>query len=76
MITKISKGYKITIPSSLRKKYNIEENDNIEWTINEKGNIKLKPNKKESILDLVGIISDPEWDCLKATEKANKGEKL
>ncbi|RAP54693.1 MAG: hypothetical protein BZ137_00860 [Methanosphaera sp. rholeuAM130] len=74
VITKISKGYKITIPHIIRRELNISEVDNIEWIINEDMNIELIPHKKKSMMDLIGIISDEKLDAVESCEKASRGE--
>lgn len=74
VMTKISKGYKITIPRIIRRELNISEVDNIEWKINENMNIELIPHKKKSMMDLIGIISDEDLDAVESCEKASKGE--
>ena len=74
VVTKISKGFKITIPNIIRKELDIDEVDNIEWIINENRNIELIPRKKKSMNDLIGIISDDDLDAVESCRKASKGE--
>ena len=74
MITKISKGYKITIPSKYREELNISEDDKVEWNINANGNLEIRPIKRKHLSDLIGIASDSKWDALESTEKAGRGE--
>ncbi len=36
VVTKVSKGFKITIPKDIRQTVGINESDDIEWIINKK----------------------------------------
>ncbi len=74
--TKISKGFKITIPSEIRKELGISENDKVEWLINQDNEVVIKVKKKKSLKDIIGIISDENMDSVLDTEKAGMGEKL
>jgi len=74
VVTKISKGFKVTIPKNLRQTLGITEIDNIEWIINERNHIELIPKKKKSIMDIIGIISDEDLDAVESCEKASRGE--
>lgn len=74
VITKMSKGFKITIPKAIRQEVGIDEVDDIEWIINEKKHIEIIPRKKKSIMDLIGIISDDNLDAVEECEKASRGE--
>ena len=74
VVTKISKGYKLTIPKNIRQTVDITEVDDIEWIINERNHIELIPKKKKSIMDIIGIISDEDLDAVESCEKASRGE--
>ncbi|MBO7718633.1 MAG: AbrB/MazE/SpoVT family DNA-binding domain-containing protein [Methanosphaera sp.] len=74
VVTKISKGFKVTIPKNLRQTAGITEVDNIEWIINERNHIELIPKKKKSMSDIIGIISDENLDAVESCEKASRGE--
>ena len=74
--TKISKGFKITIPSEIRKQLDITENDKIEWLVNENNEVVINVKKKKSLKDIIGIISDENMDSVLDTKKAGMGEKL
>ena len=74
VVTKISKGFKVTIPKNLRQTAGITEVDNIEWIINERNHIELIPKKKKSMSDIIGIISDEDLDAVESCEKASRGE--
>ncbi|MBE6494277.1 MAG: AbrB/MazE/SpoVT family DNA-binding domain-containing protein [Methanosphaera stadtmanae] len=71
VVTKISKGYKITIPKDIRQSICISESDDIEWIINERNNIEIIP-KKKSMMDIIGIISDEDLDAVNECEKASR----
>lgn len=73
VVTKVSKGFKITIPKDIHQTVGINEFDDIEWIINEKNNIEIIPKKKKSMMDLIGIISDEDLDAVDECEKASKG---
>lgn len=74
VVTKISKGFKVTIPKNLRQTAGITEVDNIEWILNERNHIELIPKKKKSMSDIIGIISDENLDAVESCEKASRGE--
>lgn len=63
--TKISNGYQTVVPSEIRKKYNIEPHDIIEWNMTDKG-IKISFRKKTHFKDIMGIAeSDEITDAVK-----------
>lgn len=72
--TKISKGFKVTIPSELRKEFSIEETDKIQWSVNENNRIEIVVKKKKSLKDVIGFISDEEMDSVLDSEKAGMGD--
>jgi AbrB family looped-hinge helix DNA binding protein len=54
--TTISSGYSTVIPAKVRKQLDISPGDILIWDI-EGGELRLRPRKKESLQDIVGIIS-------------------
>jgi len=50
--TKIYENNQTDIPSEIRKKFNIGKNDLVEWSINEKNEVKIKFRKKVSFKDI------------------------
>lgn len=60
--TNLYKNYQIAIPKVIRKKFkdfNIEDTV-IDWSINENNEIIIKPRKKISLDDVIGIIEDDD----------------
>lgn len=58
--SKVYKNNQTSIPSSIRKKFNIDENSLIDWTINENGKIELNFRKKLKFEDVKGICKTNE----------------
>lgn len=60
--TTLYKNYQLAIPKAIRNKItdlNIEDTV-IDWSINEKNEIIIKPRKKVSLDDVLGIIEDDD----------------
>lgn len=60
--TTLYKNYQLAIPKAIRNKIadlNIEDTV-IDWSINEKNEIIIKPRKKVSLDDVLGIIDDDD----------------
>ena len=58
--TTLYKNYQLIIPKAIRNKFkdlNIEDTI-IDWSINENNEIIIKPRKKISLDDVIGIIED------------------
>ncbi len=74
--TKFYKGYQTVVPSKIRKELNISPNEIIEWRLNkEKRTVELSFVKKDSIMDLAGIIElDEETNAVDLKHKSQKGE--
>ena len=54
--TKISKSFQTVVPSQIRKSYNIEHEDIIEW-IDEGDSVRINIRKKVTDEDILGILS-------------------
>ncbi len=52
--TKVYQKNQITIPSEVRKKYDVKPNDIVEWDENENGEVVLTFRKKLTLKDLKG----------------------
>lgn len=72
--TRVYKGFQTVIPVKIRKEFNIEQSDLLEWEIKENRIILTKKEKSE-LSSIVGLISDEELDSVEATKKAGMGEK-
>lgn len=60
--TNLYKNYQLAIPKVIRKKFkdlNIDDTV-IDWSINENDEIIIKPRKKISLDDVIGIIEDDD----------------
>ena len=60
--TTLYKNYQLAIPKAIRNKIpdlNIEDTV-IDWSINENNEIIIKPRKKVSLDDILGIIEDDD----------------
>ncbi|WP_409199323.1 AbrB/MazE/SpoVT family DNA-binding domain-containing protein [Methanobrevibacter sp. DSM 116169] len=54
--TKVYKGYQTVIPAEIRKEFDIEKGDILEWNTNNKDEISFKVRKKRQFKDIRGII--------------------
>lgn len=52
--TKVSARNQTTIPSKIRKKYNVQPNDIVEWKENSNGELKVTFRKRISFRDMMG----------------------
>ena len=60
--TSLYKNYQLAIPKAIRNKIadlNIEDTV-IDWSVNENNEIIIKPRKKVSLDDVLGIIEDDD----------------
>ena len=53
--TKVYQGNQTTIPSSIRKKYDVEPDDIVDWILHDDGKITIEFRKKVSVNELIGI---------------------
>ncbi len=78
MISTITSKGQITVPGAIRKKFNFNTGDKVDFIEDGSGNIILQPVKK-SIKDLKGLIVKPQKkitleDMQKAIEKGTDDE--
>ena len=74
--TKISKSFQTVVPSKIRKRYNVEHEDIIEW-IDEGDGIRINIRKKVTDEDIIGTLSgDFKYDSVKLKKMYNKGIKV
>lgn len=74
--TKMYKGYQTEIPSKNQKGINIKNNEIIEWKSDkDTRTITLSFRKKESIIDLAGIIEmDEQTNAVELKRKVQRGK--
>ena len=70
--TKISKGFQIVVPLEIRKEFNLNPGDKLEW-IKNKNEIFVKVRKRKHFKDIIGIIS-VDANAVELKKKAQKGE--
>jgi AbrB family looped-hinge helix DNA binding protein len=71
--TKISKGFQTVVPKKIRAKLDLGPGDSIVWE--ERGkSIVVKPKKRKSLDDLVGMISEG-GDAVADKERVRRGER-
>ncbi|MCQ2737355.1 MAG: type II toxin-antitoxin system PrlF family antitoxin [archaeon] len=72
-ITKVYARGQTAIPISIRKKLNIEKDNQLNWTIKD-GKMVVEVMKQKSLDDLVGIIELPyETDTVDLKHKSARG---
>lgn len=54
--SKINKNNQISIPSEIRKMFDVKADDIVEWRVDDDGEIKLKFRKKVTFDDVRGFI--------------------
>ena len=74
--TKLYKGYQIAIPSKIKKELDIKENEIVEWRSDKTTRtITLSFRKKESVMDLAGIIEmDEETNAVELKHNVQRGK--
>ena len=71
--TKISKGFQTVVPKKIRAKLDLGPGDSLIWE--ERGNsIVVKPKKRKSLDDLVGLIS-VGGDAVADKKRVRRGER-
>ncbi|MEE8358892.1 MAG: AbrB/MazE/SpoVT family DNA-binding domain-containing protein [Candidatus Hydrothermarchaeales archaeon] len=75
MKTKISKGYQTVVPKEIRGKFGLKQGDSLLWEDRD-GEVVVKPKKKTTIEDIMGIVSDDvfEADAVALKKKAQRGQ--
>lgn len=73
--TLISKGYQTVVPAKIRRAYNINAGDVLEWNQTEKG-IIVQPRKKRTFQDITGLIKTEDLpDAVELKKRIQRGEK-
>ena len=73
--TKIYENNQTVIPSEIRKKFKVEPEDIIEWTINEDGKTELEFRKKSTLKDIIGKAKAKKpIDSVELQKKIERGE--
>ncbi len=71
--TKISKGFQTVVPKEIRKKLGLVPGDSITWEEKRDGTVVVKPKKKKSLDDIVGIIA-VGGDAVADKKRVRQGE--
>ncbi len=75
--TKVYDNNQTAIPSEIRKKFNVQANDIVEWFVNEDGEINIFFRKKSRLNDIVGIVSSKKpIDSVKIQKRIEHGDKI
>jgi bifunctional DNA-binding transcriptional regulator/antitoxin component of YhaV-PrlF toxin-antitoxin module len=75
--TKISKSFQTVVPAEIRKKYNIKQEDIIEWIDSENEGIKINIRRKITDEDILGTLTgDFNYNSVKLKKIHNKGIKI
>lgn len=65
-----SKG-QLTFPAQLREEFNVSEGDRLEFILTDDGEVKVKPSRKKTLLDFVGILkTDVDFDFERDRQEA------
>ncbi|WP_409199369.1 AbrB/MazE/SpoVT family DNA-binding domain-containing protein [Methanobrevibacter sp. DSM 116169] len=56
--TTVYEGNQTSIPSEIRKKYNVKPKDIVEWIIDDNGELQVKFRKKIELKDVLGMIKE------------------
>ena len=70
--TKVSSKYQTVVPSKVRRQYDVEPGDILEWEETD-GGVLVKFRKRRTLKDITGIISVPA-DAVKLKKKIQRGE--
>ena len=70
--TKVSSKYQTVVPSKIRKQYDVEPGDILEWEKTDEG-VLVKFRKRRTLKDIIGIISVPS-DAVELKKKIQRGE--
>jgi len=73
-LSKVTSGGRITVPTELRKKYNIKPGTRVNL-VEEKDGIKIIPLTKETIRTNAGFLKIKDKSLLKALMKEKKIER-
>jgi AbrB family looped-hinge helix DNA binding protein len=70
--TKVSSKYQTVVPSKIRKQYDVEPGDILEWEETDEG-VLVTFRKRRTLKDIIGIISVPS-DAVELKKKIQRGE--
>jgi AbrB family looped-hinge helix DNA binding protein len=73
--TKISNGFQTVVPSEIRKKFDINPGDYLEWVLTD-DEVILRFRKKVTLEDIFGMVDGPETDAVELKKKVQRGEKI
>ena len=77
MTTKVYNNNQTSIPSQIRKKFNVKADDIVEWIEKENGEVNIRFRKKSQLNDIVGIVSTKKpFNSVEIQKKIDKGEKI
>ena len=71
--SKLSNGFQTVVPSKVRKGYDVEPGDILEWVESEEG-VLVRFRIRRSLKDITGIVS-ARADALELKKKVQKGRK-
>ena len=71
--TKVSKGYQVVVPASIRKEHAIQPGDELVWESREEG-IRVVPRKRLKWKDIAGMVDYP-GDAVEAKRRVQRGGK-
>ena len=75
--TKVYNNNQTSIPSQIRKKFDVKVDDIVEWIEMENGEVNVRFRKKSQINDIVGIASTKSpVNSVKIQKRIDKGEKI
>jgi AbrB family looped-hinge helix DNA binding protein len=76
LTTKVYNNNQTSIPSEIRKKFNIVADDMVEWIADDNGEIKVIFRKKSKLTDIVGLVTSPQpIDSVKLQKKVDRGRR-
>ncbi|MBZ2167101.1 AbrB/MazE/SpoVT family DNA-binding domain-containing protein [Methanobacterium spitsbergense] len=74
--TKISKGFQTVVPSKIRKMFNVDPGDIVEWKTDKNNRVEVFFRKKITINDVLGMIDGPKTDSVEMKKRIQRGEKI
>lgn len=73
MRTKISKGFQTVVPRDIRVEWELGPGDSIIWEKRSDGTVVVRPRKRKSLDDVVGLIS-AGGDAVADKKRMRRGE--
>ncbi len=75
--TKVYDNNQTVIPSEIRRMYDVQANDIVEWIVTEDGEININFRKRSKLEDIVGIVSSKKpIDSVKIQKRIDHGAKI